>query len=108
MGGSKKESRAVRRLQDHNTSLKRDVSEGDKSKRVRKTSSHSNQKEKTTANQKEKTKVASNAEGDGRTGTPDRRMSSTSKRKDGDRSRSGRASDDPHNSHDCGKEDRNG
>ena len=105
MGGSKKDSRAVRRLQDHNTSPERDVSEGDKSKRVRKTSNHFNQKEKTTASHKEKTKVAGNAEGDGRT---DRRTSSTSRRKYGDRSRSGRASDDPHNGHDGGKEDRNG
>ena len=107
MGGSKKDSRAVRLLQDHNTSPERDVSEGDKSKRVRKTSSHSNQKEKTTASHKEKKKVAGNAEGDGRTGSSDRRTSSTSRRKDGNRSRSWRASDDPHNGHDGGKEDRN-
>ena len=102
MGGSKKDSRAVRRLQDHNTSPERDVSEGDKGKRVRITSTHSNQMEETTASHKEK-KVAGNAEGEGRAGSPDRHTSSTSKRKDCDRSRSGRAFDDP-----GGKEDQNG
>ena len=80
MGGSKKECRAVRRLQNHNISPLRDVSEGDKSKRVRRTSSHSNQKEKTQASHKEKRKVAGNAEGDGRTGSPDRRKYSKEKR----------------------------
>ena len=80
--------------------------EGDKSKRVRRTSSYSNQKEKTN--------VAGNAEDGGRqdrehdnTGSPDRRTSSTTRKKDGDRWRSGCGSSGPDNGQDGGKQDRN-